>query len=408
VVSRELKPYVFLAVAILGYSLEPIALKSVVGTLSTYQISFWLCLFASIAMGAVVVFEKRTRLLLSYSKRDIFKIIAIGTLGMTIFNVLITYGFRFLPVGEANSLKYMWPVLLAFISVPLLKERLSVTKLIGGILGLIGVFVLLNGGLISAFSIEHPDAVGAVLAAAVCWALFNALQKQQNYESFTSVFLMSVFSLMVFAPFVLANPPFVVPNLQQLLAVAYLGIIPFGISLAFYFKALQTGDTIRIAALSYITPFLSLAWASLLLGETIFWYYPIALGFVVLGAIIQINFNSNSQPCAIRQTSFTSEGLYDITPLFSGTRSATVYAAMKGGGNVLAARVPTQSITNGPFLATPSCRLIFTDSDPPEDLSHEELNVARETLQVVDGETIIFAVGDGAEASMALKNIKQK
>ncbi len=396
---QRVRPYAYLALAVLGYSLEPIALKVVVQTMSIGQINFWLCLFATLGMGAIVLLERRASIFRTYSKLDIFRILAIGAVGMFMFNVLITYGFGGLPASEATSLKYIWPVILALIAVPVMREHFSMNKVLGALLGFLGILVLANGGLSLAFSVERPDAVAAVLAAAVCWAVFNIMQKKQNYEAFTSVFLMSAFALAMFTPFMLMAGPVRIPTLTEFIALAYLGIVAFGVALAFYFKALQTGDTAKIAALSYATPFLTLVWAAVLLGETIYWYYPLALCFVVAGALLQLARRTSSM---VRQTQLPDSRFYDLTAAFSGTRSPAVYAAMKGGGSVIAMRMPDSSLPRLPMPYASDRLVVFSESQPVGGVSPDEMDVAREAVGAGSEETVVFAVGETNVAARAL------
>ena len=397
---RELRPYAYLALAVLGYSLEPIALKTVTKTMSLGQINFWLCFFATLGMGAIVILERRVQLLFRYSKRDLFKILTMGVVGMFVFNILIAYGFTFLPVAQANSIKYIWPVLMAILAVPIMREKFSINKLVGALFCFAGFIILVNGGFSLAFSIDRLDAVLAVLGAAFCWALFNILQKKENYEAFTSVFIMSAFALLMFTPFMLAASPNL-PTLAEFAALAYLGVIAFGVALAFYFKALQTGDTGRIAALSYATPFLTLIWAALILGESIPWQYPFALALVVFGALLQLR--AQGVPKLARQTHLPDSRLYDITPIFSGTRSQMVYNAMKGGGSVLATCIPSASLASLRMPEPASAPLVFSEEYPGHGISEEELMAARAAVGALPEDTVIFAVGELGEASRALE-----
>ncbi len=389
-----------MALAVLGYSLEPIALKVVVQTMAIGEINFWLCLFATLGMGVIVLLERRASVFRTYSKLDIFRILAIGAVGMFLFNVLITYGFGGLPASQATALKYIWPVILALIAVPVMREHFTMNKLLGAMLGFLGILVLANGGVSLAFSVERPDAVAAVLAAAVCWAVFNIMQKKQNYEVFTSVFLMSAFALAMFTPFMLMAGPVRIPTVTEFIALAYLGIVAFGLALAFYFKALQIGDTAKIAALSYATPFLTLVWSALLLGETIYWYYPVALCFVVAGALLQLTRKTSSM---VRQTRLPDSRLYDLTAAFSGTRSRAVYHAMKGGGSVLATRIPVSAPPPFSIPAAAGAPLVFSENHTGHGISREELETVREAVGALPEETVVFAVGELSAASHALE-----
>lgn len=72
-------------------------------------------------------------------------------------------------------------------------------------------------------------------------------------------------------------------------AFLWSGIFTVAIPNTFWTIALQTGKTAKISNLAYITPFLSLIWTSLLLGEKVKFNSLIGLIIIVVGILIQMN-----------------------------------------------------------------------------------------------------------------------
>ncbi|EKT4467146.1 DMT family transporter [Pseudomonas putida] len=61
-------------------------------------------------------------------------------------SLLFTTGLQYLPLAEATSVNFLAPVLVTALSVPLLKERVSVGQWVAVVLGFIGVLVVVHPG----------------------------------------------------------------------------------------------------------------------------------------------------------------------------------------------------------------------------------------------------------------------
>ncbi len=77
------------------------------------------------------------------------------------------------------------------------------------------------------------------------------------------------------------------PSAKALAATFYIGAVTAGIGYALWIKALASGKTHFIANLAYLTPFLSLAVISFLVGEKIHIAQIIGLVVIVLGILVQ-------------------------------------------------------------------------------------------------------------------------
>ncbi|UBM23528.1 DMT family transporter [Pseudomonas sp. p1(2021b)] len=61
-------------------------------------------------------------------------------------SLLFTTGLQYLPLAEATSVNFLAPVLVTALSVPLLKERVSVGQWVAVVMGFIGVLVVVHPG----------------------------------------------------------------------------------------------------------------------------------------------------------------------------------------------------------------------------------------------------------------------
>ena len=101
---------------------------------------------------------------------------ALALLNISGWNMLVAFGLTMIASGRASILAYTMPVLSIPLSVWLLGERLTRAKLIGLVLGLVGLALLIGEG----FAAMGAAPLGTLLAlgAAASWALGTVLQKK--------------------------------------------------------------------------------------------------------------------------------------------------------------------------------------------------------------------------------------
>jgi drug/metabolite transporter (DMT)-like permease len=114
-----------------------------------------------------------------------------------------------------------------------------------------------------------------------------------NFEKTTSVFLYFLVVLIFITPTLFILSTFKIPDLKSLFWLFVNGTIINGVSFIFWFKALEYLKTHIISNGIYLTPFLSLVYLNLFLGQKIYLSAIIGLMFIALGIII-VSFESRS------------------------------------------------------------------------------------------------------------------
>jgi drug/metabolite transporter (DMT)-like permease len=139
--------------------------------------------FRLVAAAVVfVAFEWRTGLwpalaALASPQRLLLLVAAAGTLGSYVFTAA---ALQHLPAGALSVLVQLQPMLLLFVSVVWLKERLSVLQWLGFATLLIGMPVFFSDRLHELREADTPLVVGLawVLLSAVCWVAFALAQRR--------------------------------------------------------------------------------------------------------------------------------------------------------------------------------------------------------------------------------------
>src|SRR5437764_10240802 len=113
-------------------------------------------------MGVIVLFEKKTKVLTTYTANDYLKIGVGGFLGTYLYYVLLYAALALTSASEGFILAYTWPILVLLLAFLLLKEKLTFKKMCSIVLSFIGIVVIVTHG--SIFTLNFTSLQGDVLA----------------------------------------------------------------------------------------------------------------------------------------------------------------------------------------------------------------------------------------------------
>lgn len=238
-------------------------------------------------MCGVIVFGKKMQVLQTYAVSDYAKIGILGFLGTYLYYVLLYAALALTTASEGFILAYTWPMLVIILAFPLLKERLTVKKVSCILISFLGIVVIVTHG--SIFTLSFTSLQGDILAlgGAGVFALFSVLGKKYQYDQTVSVFLFFVTALVFITPTLFLFSSLKIPSFHVWLWLLLNGFVVNGISYVFWFKALEYGDTSVTSNALYLTPFLSLVYIAIFLGETILISSIVGLIIIVFGIILQ-------------------------------------------------------------------------------------------------------------------------
>lgn len=243
---------------------------------------------ASIAVISVFVcFRKKGAKVPSMSRRKSLKLMGIGLLNPFIYYVLLFEGYDRLPAQIAQSINYSWPIMLTVLSIMVLKQKISKWSLIGISIGFVGILIVSTRGF--SFSGGSFNGWGLLFAAgsAVCWAVFWTLNLKIKGDPARKLFYNFIGgSIPISAACLIFRPQ--MPSLEGWGGAIYIGVFEMGLTFILWLKALSlTEDTSKVSMLIYLSPFISLFFIALIVGESILLSTMIGLSLIVAGIIIQ-------------------------------------------------------------------------------------------------------------------------
>ncbi|MFN8385406.1 MAG: DMT family transporter [Anaerolineales bacterium] len=285
--SSKLLPYLEAAFAATVWGASFIATKVALQDVSPITIVWLRFGMGLLVLGAAVALRKQ----FAMPKKNEWGYFALlGFLGITFHQWLQSNGLQ---TSEASTTAWIvatTPVFMALLGWLILKEGLSLVKILGIALAFFGVLLVVSDGNLGSISIGKFGAPGdiLILVSAVNWAVVSVLSRRGLKTTSASlfVFYMMLFGWLFTSILFVGNSLYVeVPALtfNGWLGVAFLGIFCSGLAYIAWYDALQALTTASTGAFLYIEPLIAMIVAFFVLGEAITPASLIGGGIILLG-----------------------------------------------------------------------------------------------------------------------------
>ena len=280
------KEYLYAGTSILCWSSVATVTKLLMQDLSPFQVLWLSSLFAGLFLLAVNLFTGNLVTLRQYKLRDYIIIILCNLPGTFLYYMFYYAGAARMDASHAFIINYLWPIMCVMFACIILKEKLTLQKLLAVIVSFGGVCVVsLSKG--SAFTADMLTGTALCTLGAICYGIFTALNRKIHYDkglcmmvgygvTFTLTTLLSALRGELF-----------VPSGLQALGMAWNGMFTMAVAGTLWILALARGGTGKISNLAYITPFLSLVWTAIFLKESFNPYNFLGLSMIVAGILLQ-------------------------------------------------------------------------------------------------------------------------
>ncbi|HSW97744.1 MAG TPA: DMT family transporter [Candidatus Saccharimonadales bacterium] len=268
--SKQKALFAIIFAAILGGGIA-VFVKIALTEIPIFSLSFFRFLIASLCMLPVIIksFHK--------AKQHRSKIIGISLLA-TANTVIFSFGVKLTTATASQILYAIVPLVIALISYFYLKERLQPQKILGIILGFIGIAIII---LLPAFA-KGANVAGSVsgdliiLIAILCFSFYSVFSKRlhEHYSSseLTSYFLLtSLCAQTILAPIDLHTYPgwWHQVTMTGVFATLYIGTCGMFLWYILYQYAIKHGSPTIASLTFYLQPITTFVWAFFLLGERI-------------------------------------------------------------------------------------------------------------------------------------------
>ena len=282
------KAYLYGLAAVLLWSTVATAFKLSLRHLSPAHLLLYAAAVSTLTLGLLLARRGRLGAALQALRQDWRRSLLLGLINPLCYYLVLFKAYALLPAQEAQPLNYTWAITLALLSVPLLKQRIAPRDLVAILVSYLGVVVISTKGDLLGLHFAEPLGVALALGSTVLWALYWIYNTRSRRDPLAGLFGNFLCGLPFILLWCLLFTDLRPPSLPGLLGAAYVGVFEMGITFVLWQQALvHSENTAKIGNLIFLSPFLSLLFIHLLVGEAILTSTLIGLVLIVCGQLIQ-------------------------------------------------------------------------------------------------------------------------
>ena len=286
--QRQKQAYIYAIIAVLFWSTMASAFKVSLRYVDFLQLLFCSSFVAVLVLFLMLLLQGKLGLLKTYSKNDYLRSALLGFLNPFFYYVVLFKAYSLLRAQEAQPLNYTWQIMLVLLSIPLLKQKIKPSGILAILISFFGVFVISTQGDVLGFRFTNLGGVFLALGSSVIWALFWIYNLRDQRDEVAKLFLNFCFGFVFILISTLLFSEIIIPETIGFIGVIYVGIFEMGITFVIWLKALKLSrTTAQVSILIYLSPFVSLIFIHLIVGEEILHSTIIGLILIVSGIVLQ-------------------------------------------------------------------------------------------------------------------------
>lgn len=287
--NKTRQSYIYAGLAVFFWGTVPTAFKICLGQLSIIPMLTIASVTSATALFIILLATGKIKLLFKGTAKELLSSALLGFINPFVYYIILLKAYQLLPAQVAQPLNMIWPIILVFLSVPILHQKIRAKSFLALFISFAGVYVISSQG-----NLFHPlnaNIRGVMLAtgSSVFWAFYFILNMKDRRDEAVKLFmsfLAGSFYLLIALSVTGLWPESII--LKGMISAVYIGLFEMGITFFFWLKALQMASTTdKISNLVYIAPFLSLFFVHFILNEPLFYTTPAGLLLIISGILIQ-------------------------------------------------------------------------------------------------------------------------
>jgi drug/metabolite transporter (DMT)-like permease len=287
--DRTKSSYIYAGLAIFFWSTVPTAFKISLGELDILPMLTIAALTSTLVLLIVVLVGNKTDLIRKSTTKELLNSAVLGFINPFLYYLILLKAYQLLPAQVAQPLNMIWPIILVFLSVPVLRQKIERKSFIALFISFVGVYIISSQG--KPFNPGHSDLTGVLLAtgSSIFWAFYFILNVKDKRDEAVKLFLNFLFgSVYLVIAMIITRKWQVEIGFKGAAASVYVGIFEMGVAFLFWLKALQMATTTdKVSNLVYFAPFLSLVFVHFILLEPVYYTTPAGLLLIISGILIQ-------------------------------------------------------------------------------------------------------------------------
>lgn len=288
--KKSKQAYIYAALSVMFWGTIATAFKIALAELTIVTMLGIAALVSTTVLFFIVVLSGKLHLMKVISVREILWSALLGFINPLAYYIILLNAYSRLPGQVAQPANMIWPIVLVFLSIPLLHQRIPARSIVSLFISLVGVYIISSQG--APFHPGRSDTLGVMMAlfSSILWALYfvlNVRDRRDEAVKLLTNFLFASLYLIIAMAFSGSFTEHL--TLRGTAAAVYCGVFEMGITFWFWLRALQMAPTSdKISNLVFFAPFISLIFLHFIIHEPIYYTTPIGL-LLIIGSILYQN-----------------------------------------------------------------------------------------------------------------------
>lgn len=285
---QEKQAYMYALLAVLLWSTVATAFKISLNYIEPAQLLLIASGTSVVTISLILWRQNRFKYIYRLTIKEWQRMLLLGILNPFLYYLVLFKAYDLLPAQEAQPLNYTWALVLAYLSVFILKQRLTWQDILAGFICYSGVLIISTHGDVLSMEFSDPFGVFLALFSTFLWAFFWIYNTKWAVEPLVGLWVNFCCGFILIFIWAGYNNAIVIMPWQGILSALYVGIFEMGLTFFLWLKAMRlTKQTGKIANLIFLSPFLSLLFIALFLKESILPSTFLGLIFIVGGLFLQ-------------------------------------------------------------------------------------------------------------------------
>jgi drug/metabolite transporter (DMT)-like permease len=219
--------------------------------------------------------------------RDAVAMSALGVLGVAGFSVCLTFGINLSTSANSALLVNTQPILTALIAPLLIRERSSPLHVVGGVIGLLGIYLLVTGGMGTGQVLRLEYLLGNVLllSAALLFSLYSIFIKRyvSAYGGLAPTFLSTAAGTVLLIPVLILGTGASLRSIMvvHVVLLLYIGVVATAVASLLLNQSYHHLGVVRAVGFKFLIPVFGFVLSVILLSEK-----PTVMDYIGAGIVI--------------------------------------------------------------------------------------------------------------------------
>jgi len=287
--NRTRQSYIYAGLAIFFWSTVPTVFKISLGELDILTMLTIAVITSTLVLLIIVVSSGKWDLIKESSGKDLLNSAILGMVNPFLYYLILLKAYKLLPAQVAQPLNMIWPIILVFLSVFILGQKIERKSFAALFISFLGVYLISSQG--NPFHFGRSDPAGVLMGtgSSIFWAFYFIMNMKDKRDEAVKLFLNFFFgSVYLIIAILITGQWSAISGIKGILSSVYVGLFEMGITFFFWLNALRLAKTTdKVSNLVYLAPFISLIFVHFILHEPVFITTPAGLLLIIFGIIIQ-------------------------------------------------------------------------------------------------------------------------